>query len=178
MASTASHNDLDNTLQGDLTYKAGAHTLGTGFYLGEYRVIADDTSLVFPVDANGNQTSTTPISVVNNAHATNMLSGLYVNDLWQINDKLRLNFGLRWDVLTGFTSNNQFDPTINLSILPTPETTLHGGFARYMQVPSFQGISPTAPAAFAGTTAAGPPGDLDARSPKTISSGMSASSIT
>jgi outer membrane cobalamin receptor len=158
VASTASHSDLDNTLQGDLTYKAGAHTLGTGFYFGEYHVTADDTSLVFPVDANGNQTSTTPISVTNNARATNIVSGLYVSDLWQIDDKLKLNIGLRWDDLTGFTSNNQIDPTINLSYLVTPDTTVHGGFARYMQVPSFQGISPTASAAFAGTTAAGPPG--------------------
>jgi hypothetical protein len=158
VASTASHNDLDNTLQGDLVYETANHTLGTGFYVGEYRVIADDASLVFPVDDNGNQTSTTPISVVNNAHATNMLSGLYVNDLWQINDQLRLNLGLRWDILTGFTRNNQIDPTINLIYSPTPETTVHGGFARYMQVPSFQGISPTASVAFEGTTAAGPMG--------------------
>jgi outer membrane receptor protein involved in Fe transport len=158
VASTASHNDLDNTLEGDLSYKLGSHTLGTGFYFGEYRVIADDTSLVFPVDVNGNQTSTTPITVVNNAHATNFLSGIYVDDLWRINEQWRLNVGLRWDILTGFTNSNQFDPTINLSYLPTPETTFHGGFARYMQVPSFQGISPTASAAFAGTSAAGPPG--------------------
>ncbi|HML11626.1 MAG TPA: TonB-dependent receptor [Stellaceae bacterium] len=158
VASTASHDDLDNTLQGDLTYKTGNHTLGAGFYLGEYRVIADDTSLVFPADANGNQISTTPITVVNNAHATNIVSGIYVDDLWQIDDRLKLNTGLRWDVLTGFTNNNQFDPTINLSWLATPDTTLHGGVARYMQIPSFQGISPTASAAFAGTTAAGPNG--------------------
>jgi outer membrane receptor protein involved in Fe transport len=158
VASTASHNDLDNTLQGDITYKTGSHTIGSGFYLGEYRVIADDTSLVFPVDANGNQTSTTPVTVVNNAKATNIVSGIYIDDLWQIADRLKLNTGLRWDILTGFTNNNQFDPTINLSYLLTPDTTVHAGFARYMQIPSFQGISPTASAAFAGTTAAGPPG--------------------
>jgi outer membrane receptor protein involved in Fe transport len=158
VASTATHNDLDNTLQGDLTYKTGSHTIGTGIYLGEYRVIADDTSLVFPVNANGVQTSTTPITVVNNAHATNIVSGIYIDDLWQITDRLKLNTGLRWDILTGFTNNNQFNPTINLSYLVTPQTTVHAGFARYMQVPSFQGISPTASAAFAGTTAAGPPG--------------------
>ena len=57
VASTASHVDFDNTLQGDLTYQLGSHTLGAGFYLGDYRVIAEDSSLVFPVDANGNQTS-------------------------------------------------------------------------------------------------------------------------
>jgi hypothetical protein len=158
VASIASHNDLDDTLQGDLVYKTGSHTLGTGFYLGEYRVIADDASLVFPVDANGTQTSTTPIEVVNNARATNIISGLYVNDLWQIDDQLHLTVGLRWDILTGFTNHKQLDPTINLSYLSTPKTTLHAGFALYMQVPSFKGISPTSSAAFAGTTVAGPPG--------------------
>ena len=50
VASTAFHSDLDNTLQGDLTYKLGHHTLGAGFYLGEYGVEADDSSLVFKVD--------------------------------------------------------------------------------------------------------------------------------
>jgi outer membrane receptor protein involved in Fe transport len=158
VASTASHSDLDNTLQGDLVYKTGSHTLGTGFYLGEYDVTADDTSLVFPVDANGNQTSTTPVTIVNNAQATNIVSGIYVDDLWQVDDRLKLNTGLRWDILTGFTSSNQVDPTINLTYQATPDTTLHGGAARYMQIPSFQGISPTASAAFAGTTAEGPPG--------------------
>jgi Carboxypeptidase regulatory-like domain/TonB-dependent Receptor Plug Domain len=46
VASTAFHSDFDNTLQGDLTYELGAHTLGAGFYLGEYAVEADDSSLV------------------------------------------------------------------------------------------------------------------------------------
>jgi hypothetical protein len=158
VASTASHNDLDSTLEGDLTYKRGNHTLGTGFYVGVYRVIVDDSSLVFPVDANGNQSSSTPILVTNNARATNLVLGLYVNDLWQITDKLALNLGVRLDSLTGFTDHQQFDPTANLTYKLTSDTTLHGGVARYMQVPSFQGISPNASAAFAGTTAAGPAG--------------------
>jgi outer membrane receptor protein involved in Fe transport len=158
VASTASHNDLDNTLEGDLTWKRGAHTLGTGFYVGVYRVIVDDTSLVFPADANGNQASDTPVTVVNDARATNIVSGIYLDDLWQVDDKLRVNGGLRFDDLTGFTRHNQVDPSLNLSYLLTPDTTVHGGVARYMQVPSFQGISPTASAAFAGTTGAGPAG--------------------
>jgi hypothetical protein len=158
VASTATHNDVDNTLEGDITWKRRDHTIGTGFYFGVYRVIADDRSLVFPANAAGMQTSDVPVTVVNNAHATNLVSGVYVNDLWQITDKLRANVGLRFDDLTGFTRRNQLDPTINFTYLATPDTTLHAGFARYMQVPSFQGISPTAAAAFAGTTAQGPPG--------------------
>jgi hypothetical protein len=42
--------------------------------------------------------------------------------------------------------------------MPLADTTLHAGVARYFQVPSFEGISPSAPLAFAGTTDAGPLG--------------------
>ena len=128
------------------------HTLGAGFYLGEYGVEADDNSLVFTADQAGNQTQTTPVRVINNANKINLLSGIYLEDTWQITEKLRANVGVRWDRLSGFTYNNQIDPTINLVYLLRLDTTLHGGFARYMQVPSFQGISPGAPEAFTGTT--------------------------
>jgi outer membrane cobalamin receptor len=158
VASTASHKDADNTLQGDIDWSLGAHDISTGFYFGDYHVVADDNSLVFPIDPITLLPGTTPITVVNNAHATNIVGGVYVNDIWQITDQWRLSMGIRWDDLTGFSHHNQFSPTVNLSWLPTPDTTLHGGFARYMQVPSFLGISPTAEAAFANTTAEGPPG--------------------
>jgi outer membrane cobalamin receptor len=161
VASTTSHHDVDNTFEGDATKQIGDHTLGAGFYLGDYQVTVDDSSLVFPVDENGDQSSTTPVRVINNDRATNILAGVYINDLWQITDQLRANIGVRFDSLSGFTNHQQVDPTINLTYVLSPQTTFHGGFARYMQEPSFQGISPTAPAAFAGTTAAGPPGNPD-----------------
>ncbi|HEY1852555.1 MAG TPA: TonB-dependent receptor [Candidatus Binataceae bacterium] len=152
VASTAFHSDLDNTLEGDLTYKWRNHTLGAGFYLGEYGVEADDNSLVFKVNPDGMQISDTPVRVINNVNKINLLSGIYLQDTWQITEKLRANAGVRWDRLSGFTYNNQASPTINLVYQPWLDTTLHGGFARYFQVPSFQGISPGAPQAFAGTT--------------------------
>ena len=158
VASTASHDDLDNTLQGDLDWKLDAHDVSAGFYLGSYRVDANDSSLVFPVDPVTQLPGDTPIAVLTSAHAVNIVSGFYLDDLWQIDDRLRLNLGLRWDGLTGFTHHNQLDPTANLSYLLTPDTTLHGGFARYMQVPSLSGISPTISSAFENTTAAGPAG--------------------
>ncbi len=161
VASTTSHHDVDNTFEGDATKQIGDHTLGAGFYLGDYQVSVDDSSLVFPVDENGDQSSTTPVRVINNDRATNILAGVYLNDLWQLTDQLRANIGVRFDSLSGFTNHQQVDPTINLTYVLSPQTTFHGGFARYMQEPSFQGISPTAPAAFAGTTAAGPPGNPD-----------------
>jgi outer membrane receptor protein involved in Fe transport len=158
VASQASHKDFDNTLQGDATYHLGDHTIGAGFYLGAYHVSADANTLVFPVDALGNQTSDMPIQIVNDAHATNIVTGLYIEDLWQLAPTLRLNAGLRWDSLTGFTHGSQFDPSLNLTYAPDPDTAFHLGAARYFQVPSFEGISPKSPAAFAGTSGEGPVG--------------------
>lgn len=158
VASTTVHKDLDNTAEGRLSYTLGPHTLSAGFYLGAYEVTVDDSSLVFPVNAMGEQRSNVPVNVVNNAQALNIVSGVYVDDLWQISSRLTTDLGIRRDGLSGFSNGSAIDPTMNISFAVTPDARMHAGFARYMQVPSFQGISPTAPAAFAGTTAEGPPG--------------------
>jgi hypothetical protein len=158
VASSARHEDHDTTLEGDLSFALGAHTLGTGFYAGEYRVAANDSSLVFPADDTGAQVSDVPVTVINNDHAGNLVAGVYVDDLWRITSALCASLGLRWDTLSGFTSGHQVSPDLSVVYKPDSATTFHTGFAHYFQVPSLLGISPTAQAAFAGTTAAGPPG--------------------
>jgi hypothetical protein len=178
VASTTTHDDMDYTLEGDVSDRFGRHTLSAGFYAGRYAVTVDDTSLVFPVldirsapvsppiappmptpnpDDGGPpvQSSTTPFSIVNNTQATNVVLGVYVGDLWRITDKLSVDAGLRLDSLSGFTSRTQLNPTINFSYAWTPEATVHAGFARYMQAPSFQGISANAPQSFSLTTGEG-----------------------
>ncbi len=136
-----------------LTYQLHDHTLRAGIYLGEYGVESDDNSLVFDVDNNGAQKGPpfVPVRVINNSNKINLLSGIYLEDSWQVSEKLRASLGVRWDRLSGYTYNNQFDPNLNLVYALWPDTNLHAGFARYMQVPSFQGISPGAPVAFANT---------------------------
>jgi len=158
VASTASHVDHDFALEGDLSFALGAHTLGSGFYSGEYRVSADDSSLVFPANADNEQLSDVPLTVINNAHANNFITGVYLSDLWRLSGTLSTSLGVRWDSLSGFSSGHQVDPSIALIYRPDSATTFHTGFARTFQVPSLLGISPTAQAAFAGTTAQGPPG--------------------
>jgi hypothetical protein len=158
VASTASHVDHDYTLEGDLSFVLGAHTLGSGFYAGEYRVTANDSSLVFPADPEGRQLSDVPLTVVNNDHANNWLGGVYLSDLWRLSPQLSASLGIRWDTLSGFSSGHQLDWSVNTVFKPDAVTTLHLGAARNFQVPSLLGISPTAQAAFAGTTAQGPPG--------------------
>ena len=186
VASTATHQDLDHTLEGDLTYQVGKHTLGAGFYAGAYRVTVDDSSLVFPLAFDGQRSSeavsaadpviisqpippipptpepgiplTTPVTVSSNVRATNVVLGLYISDLWQVTDRFAADIGARLDSLSGFTNHQQFDPTINLTYKLSDAATVHGGFARYMQVPSFQGLTPNATTAFNFTTAQETPG--------------------
>ena len=158
VASSASHEDHDYAFEGDLNFVRGAHTLGSGFYAGEYRVSANDSSRVFPANDAGEQSSDVPLTVINNAHRNNLVTGVYLSDLWRIAAPLSASLGVRWDTLSGFTSDHQVDWSASVIYRPDGDTTLHAGVARYFQVPSLLGISPTAQAAFAGTTAAGGPG--------------------
>lgn len=158
VASTARHEDHDTTIEGDLSFVLGAHALGLGLYAGEYRVAANDSSLVFPADDSGAPLSALPVTVINNDHAGNLVAGVYVDDLWRITPAFSAAYGVRWDALSGFTAGHQVSPSANLVYRPDDVTSAHAGCARYFQVPSLLGISPTAQAAFAGTTAAGPSG--------------------
>ncbi len=158
VASQATHQDNDNTLQGDMHFQTGDHTLSAGFYIGDYHVENRDNSLVFMADDDGNQTSTVPVTVLTGSSASNVVSSLYVSDLWRLSERWSLDLGVRGDDMTGYTHAHQASPRINLLFRPDADTAWHAGFARYLQVPSFLGIAPTTQAAFAGTTAAGPPG--------------------
>jgi outer membrane receptor protein involved in Fe transport len=133
--------DFSNAAQGNFTYRLGTdHTLKTGFYFGEYGVEADNTSKVFPI--TGGVTSDVPISITNDLNKINLVYGVYAQDTWQLSENLSVNFGSRWDRVSGLVNDSQFSPTINFVYKPRRDTTIHVGFARNFQVPNFQGISP------------------------------------
>jgi outer membrane receptor protein involved in Fe transport len=145
--------DLSNSLQGDLTYHLGdSHRVRGGFYVGEYGVESDQTSQVFPIVMG--QPATTPISRTANLNKINLVYGVYLQDTWQVTDKVSLNVGSRWDRVTGFTVDSQFSPAVNLVYKPRVDTTLHAGFARNFQVPNFQNVSSGLFKLWGGTTGA------------------------
>jgi outer membrane receptor protein involved in Fe transport len=145
--------DLSNTLQGDLTFRFGsAHTLRGGFYFGEYGVESDQTSQVFPIVMG--QPATTPILLTANLNQINVVFGFYLEDTWKINEQLSVNFGSRWDRVTGSTDASQLSPTINFAYKPRSDTVIHAGFARNFQLPNFQNVSSGITKLFAGTTGA------------------------
>jgi hypothetical protein len=75
VASNVFTSDLSHTLEGDLTYHLGDHTLRGGLYLGEYGVQSDQTSQVFPITMG--VPATTPISLTANLNKVNLVYGLY-----------------------------------------------------------------------------------------------------
>jgi outer membrane receptor protein involved in Fe transport len=153
IASNVFTSDLSNTLQGDLTYRLGAaHAWRGGFYLGAFGVESDQSSRVFPIEAGVPATS--PISVTADLNKINLVYGVYLENTWQVTDRLSVNFGSRWDRVTGFTSDSQFNPTINCVYKLAPDTTLHAGFARNFQVPNFQNVSSSIFRLLKGTTGA------------------------
>jgi outer membrane receptor protein involved in Fe transport len=155
VASHVFDSDLSNSFQGDLSYQPiASQSLRFGFYVGEYGVEADESSLVFPVNAQGRQLQNTPITVGSNLNKIIVVGGVYAEDTWNITDKLGVNLGARWDILSGFSNGDQVSPTINFFYHWRPGTTLHAGFAHYLQVPNFQAILPNMFTLFEGTSGA------------------------
>ena len=133
------------------------HTIRYGIYLSDEHPVANNTSQVFPADADGNQTSTTPITIVDDApHIDARTYGLYVQDEWQLSEKLTMNYGLRADKVDAYVNEGQLSPRLGLVYQATDTTTVHAGYARYFTPPPAELIAPTDIALFQGTTNALP----------------------
>ncbi len=159
IASDSFHSEFDNSLQTDVSRKfdlndsgLGSHDVGAGFYLGEYGVELDDTSLTFP-GVNGVQTGNIPFKIVEDANEINMLYGVYLQDIWQINEQLTVTMGIRFDGVSGIVDTNMPSPRVNALYQLDENTAFHAGFARYFQTPDFQTISPRSFTDFQYTTA-------------------------
>jgi outer membrane receptor protein involved in Fe transport len=161
VAPTTSTGNHDETLQGGATFHSTDNTLKVGFSVGRYNMNTNASALVFPVDNNGNQSSGTPQSIVNNFKTSDIIQGYYVNDLWHFAPNWDVNLGLRLDEVSGFTNAAQVDPTINFIYSPSSDTKIHAGYARYLDTPSLQAFPPGALASFNGTTNALSPGRVN-----------------
>jgi len=158
VAGTIARSNRADTLQADFATPVGAaNTIRYGLYVSDEHPAANNTSLVFPADADGNQTSTTPITIVDNApHIDARTYGLYLQDEWQLSDKLTVNYGVRADKVDAFVTESQLSPRLGLIYQLSDSTTLHAGYARYFTPPPAELIAQTDIALFQGTTNALP----------------------
>jgi len=144
---------LSNGVEFDSSYKLNdEHTLRAGFIFTEQHATIDTVTLVFPVDASGNQTSTTPIRIVDNHDKYGYFYGFYLQDEWKPFEQLTINFGGRFDFVNAFADENQLSPRINVVYKPFDWTTLHAGYARYFTPPPLEAVPESTIAKFTGTT--------------------------
>ncbi|VVD63422.1 TonB-dependent receptor [Pandoraea soli] len=143
-------------LQADSSYKlTDRHTLRFGLFLQQEQFGVNNTSSVFPA-VDGQQTSGTPLTIVDNASARGTTYGMYLQDEWKATDRLTVNYGARYDHVNTVTNEGQLSPRLGLTYDLTSRTRVHAGYARYFTPPATEKIDTTSVSKFLNTTNALP----------------------
>jgi outer membrane receptor protein involved in Fe transport len=132
------------------------HTLRGGLFFQHEKFDVANLSQVFPADADGNQTGTSPISIADDTRLAGNLWGVYLQDEWQPVKGLTINYGARYDNADTVVKESQLSPRLGVVWDASASLRLHAGFARYFTPPPTEKIDTTSVAKFAGTTNALP----------------------
>ncbi len=155
IAQHAFKKDVAYALQSDGSFQLSeAHTLRAGIYLQYDRSGSDTASGVLPVNDQQQPTSDVAVMVVDNTRRTESIGSGYLQDEWQIDSALTVNFGARFDRYAAFVSESQLSPRLNAVWKATDETTVHAGYARYFSPPPFELVGSQSLEKFVNTTAA------------------------
>ncbi len=142
-------------VQSDAAYKlTDQHTVRAGVFLQSDHSKSDTASQVIALDAAGNQITDLPETIVDNGDKTEWIESLYVQDEWKVVPDVTVNYGLRFDKFNAFTAAHQVSPRVNLVWQALPDTTVHGGYARYLSPPPFELVGGETVDKFVDTTAA------------------------
>ena len=153
IAQNAYKQNVAYALQSDASYKMNdEHTIRTGLYLQSDHSISQTSSAVLQTDAQGNQISDVPITIVEKSGATEWLESLYVQDEWKLQPEFSVNYGLRLDRFTAYTAASQLSPRLNAVWQVTADSTVHAGYSRYLSPPPFELVGAKDIALFANTT--------------------------
>ena len=149
---------VSNGLQFDSTYQLNdTHSLKIGMISDVENVSTNDSSLVYALDPLTGVVTGQPFSISDNtAHHGNLLIGLYAQDSWSVNPKLKLNYGLRYDYFNAFVSGSQLSPRLGFVYKKSENTTLHAGYSHYYTPPPNELVSGTTQSLFVNTTNAIP----------------------
>jgi outer membrane receptor for ferrienterochelin and colicins len=158
IAQDAFKNDTAIGWQTDAAFKLNdAHTVRAGLYYQHDSSTSDTTSQVLPTDPTGLQTSNVPLTIIQNGTQVQQIQSVYLQDEWKPLSPFTINYGLRYDHYSAFSSGGQLSPRINAVWEFDTGTTLHGGYSRYFTPPPFELVGSGTFTQFAGTTAV-PPG--------------------
>jgi outer membrane receptor for ferrienterochelin and colicins len=147
--------DVAYGVQSDGAYRFGdAHTIRAGLYAQRDRLTSNTASQVLPTDNTGAQTADVPIVVVDHSENTQTIESAYLQDEWRLARVVTVNYGVRFDHFTAFTSGSQVSPRVNLVWQAAENTTVHAGYSRFFSPPPFELVGSTTIAKFLNTTAA------------------------
>jgi outer membrane receptor for ferrienterochelin and colicins len=71
-----------------------------------------------------------PIANSDNDSQSEWIESAYLQDEWRPEPTLVLNYGLRFDPFSAYTSASQISPRLNAVWQALPDTTVHTGFSR------------------------------------------------
>lgn len=153
VASAIGRSNRASTLQADFATPLGeSNTLRYGIYGSFERAVSRNNAFVFPVDADGNQSSTTPINILDGNHILAKTWSAYLQDQWDIGNNWTVNYGVRADEYRAFRTESQLSPRLGVLWQATPSTTVHAGYSRYFTPPATEQITSSNIAKFDGTT--------------------------
>jgi outer membrane receptor protein involved in Fe transport len=147
-------------MQGDGSWKVTPkHTLRGGFLVQRERVTSFAQANALPLipdpsDPTALIPGDQPVGLTDGSDLTGWTYSVYLQDEWRLLPTVTVNFGARFDAITGANNENQVSPRVNVVWEPTPEITLRGGYARYFVPAPLNQVAFNSIAARAGTTAA------------------------
>ncbi|MBI3197599.1 MAG: TonB-dependent receptor [Rhodospirillales bacterium] len=148
-------------VQGDASLKvASAHTLRGGFLVQRERVTSLTNANAVTLVTDPDNPDGDPIPSGQTAGFTQgsdlvgWTYSVYLQDEWKVIPTVTVNFGARFDAISGVTSENQLSPRVNVVWEPDPRITLRAGYARYFVPAPLNQVNPNSIAVLSGTAAA------------------------
>lgn len=164
IAQDAFKQNVAYALQSDGAYRLNdSHTVRAGLFLQTDHSVSETTSQVLLTDDTGAPLSDVPTAVIDDGTKTEWIESAYLQDEWKIQPTLTVNYGLRFDRFTAYTSASQASPRVNIVWEALPGTTVHTGYSRYLSPPPFELIGGKDIALFQNTTS--PPASAGADAP-------------
>jgi outer membrane receptor protein involved in Fe transport len=159
IAQAATKQNVAYAAQSDASYPWNdSHTVRAGLYLQSDHSISETTSTVLPANADGtplpstNPLNDVPETIIDDGDQTEWIYSVYLQDEWKIVPDLTLNYGLRLDRFTAYTSASQASPRVNAVWQALSDTTVHAGYSRYLSPPPFELVGGKDIALFENTT--------------------------
>jgi hypothetical protein len=144
---------MTNGIQADVSYQWGdAHVVGAGLVADTSRAGANNNSFVYVIDPVTGNPVGNPIEIDDEHSKRAYDYAVYLQDRWQLTQKLTLNYGLRFEGVQAYTHDNALCPRLSIVYWLDKDTAIHAGYARYFDPPQLLNVSPGTVSRFNGTT--------------------------